>query len=665
MLRSKSGKSRGLAFVGFCTEEEARRAQRYFHKSFYDTRKLSVEEALPVGDTRLHRPWSKRVSSTAAVAPSAVAPRPAAKGSKDKRLQEFLQLMQPRSKKHFWADDDDKVPDDERDPPQKKSESEPDGENPSTVSSRQDEAEAEAEVKEASPSRSKETVGKAAENGRLFVRNVPFQTTEDDLKKHFGAFGPVTEVTIPVDESNRSKGYAFVLFLVPEHATKALLGVDGTIFQGRLLHVIPALANPNANPNPNTNPGKANDNSSYKKAKAQQQKQQAGDSRNWNALFVRADAAVSAVASDLGVSKGRMFEEDEDNPSANSAAVRVALSETRVIEETKRFLGEQGVDVAALEKGVREPASVQRSQRVLLLKNVPHDANQLELNQLFAAHGSIERFVMPPSKTMALVAFHSSKDAQKAFQRLAYKRYKRVPIYLEFAPENCVKPASTSDEAPQGLPLVEDSVEDNSLKLHTLYIKNLNFDTTEESLRKHFIKLLGKDTVKHATIPTKVGSKDLSLGFGFVECVDQEATRRGLRKANGSTLDGHVLSVTLSKPNKSKAPALTPSKRKRATDAMVNPPDLSATKLVVRNLAFEANKKELKQLFSAYGHINSVRLPKKFDGTHRGFAFIDFVTHEEAKSAFKALAATHLYGRKLVLEWAQDTKIMTTMLSQK
>ncbi len=41
-------------------------------------------------------------------------------------------------------------------------------------------------------------------------------------------------------------------------------------------------------------------------------------------------------------------------------------------------------------------------------------------------------------------------------------------------------------------------------------------------------------------------------------------------------------------------------------------------------------------------------------GEHRGFAFIDFLTKQEAKSAYENLASTHLYGRHLVLEWAED-----------
>ena len=75
--------------------------------------------------------------------------------------------------------------------------------------------------------------------------------------------------------------------------------------------------------------------------------------------------------------------------------------------------------------------------------------------------------------------------------------------------------------------------------------------------------------------------------------------------------------------------------------------------------------------------MKSVRAPKKLTGAghFRGFAFVDYVSKEEAKvgervclacfrilivfpifqRAFEALRfSTHLYGRKLVLEWAKE-----------
>lgn len=57
---------------------------------------------------------------------------------------------------------------------------------------------------------------------------------------------------------------------------------------------------------------------------------------------------------------------------------------------------------------------------------------------------------------------------------------------------------------------------------------------------------------------------------------------------------------------------------------------------------------------SAYGQLKSVRLPRKLDQKTRGFAFLEFVSHREAQAAFTALEHTHLLGRHLVLQWAEE-----------
>lgn len=56
----------------------------------------------------------------------------------------------------------------------------------------------------------------------------------------------------------------------------------------------------------------------------------------------------------------------------------------------------------------------------------------------------------------------------------------------------------------------------------------------------------------------------------------------------------------------------------------------------------------------AHGHLKSVRLPKKFDSRTRGFAFLDFVSRHEAENVYETLRHTHLLGRHLVLEWAEE-----------
>ena len=52
--------------------------------------------------------------------------------------------------------------------------------------------------------------------------------------------------------------------------------------------------------------------------------------------------------------------------------------------------------------------------------------------------------------------------------------------------------------------------------------------------------------------------------------------------------------------------------------------------------------------------LKKVRLPKKVNSNaHRGFGFVEFASSDDAKNAFKSLQHSHLYGRKLVIEWAK------------
>jgi multiple RNA-binding domain-containing protein 1 len=111
-------------------------------------------------------------------------------------------------------------------------------------------------------------------------------------------------------------------------------------------------------------------------------------------------------------------------------------------------------------------------------------------------------------------------------------------------------------------------------------------------------------------------------------------------------VDGHAWLLKFSKR------ALESSSKGRSVAAPAKA--VGTTKLLIRNVPFEASKKEMRELLSTFGQIKSMRLPKKLTGDHRGFCFVDFLTEQEAKHAFESLASTHLYGRHLVIEWAKD-----------
>jgi RNA recognition motif-containing protein len=75
-------------------------------------------------------------------------------------------------------------------------------------------------------------------NSKLYVGNLSFKTTEDELRAHFGQFGTVTDVYVAMDKmTGRPRGFAFVTMSTPEEAKVAAEKVNGVELGGRQLTV--------------------------------------------------------------------------------------------------------------------------------------------------------------------------------------------------------------------------------------------------------------------------------------------------------------------------------------------------------------------------------------------------------------------------------------------
>jgi RNA recognition motif-containing protein len=73
---------------------------------------------------------------------------------------------------------------------------------------------------------------------KLYVGNLPYNTTEDDLREVFSEYGTVISSTIITDrETGRSKGFGFVEMSTEAEADAALNGTNGRDFGGRTLKV--------------------------------------------------------------------------------------------------------------------------------------------------------------------------------------------------------------------------------------------------------------------------------------------------------------------------------------------------------------------------------------------------------------------------------------------
>jgi RNA recognition motif-containing protein len=75
-------------------------------------------------------------------------------------------------------------------------------------------------------------------SSKLFVGNLSFNTTENDLQDAFAAFGTVTEANLMMDRTtNRPRGFGFVTMSSAEEAQKAIDGLNGKELDGRALTV--------------------------------------------------------------------------------------------------------------------------------------------------------------------------------------------------------------------------------------------------------------------------------------------------------------------------------------------------------------------------------------------------------------------------------------------
>ncbi|QIW98103.1 hypothetical protein AMS68_003621 [Peltaster fructicola] len=701
--------NRRIGYVGYKSPEDAQNAVRYFNKTFVRMSRIGVELARPPSEGKA--PTSRKTDvlpSVATTKPSVASRHEKTKPtSNDPKLKEFLEVMKPNQKKRAWEsefpaeeeilkptdvvtateeDENSEYEDIPRKAKRQKSDTLPTENNTDTKAAVPEETQERQEQQEEVPNHTQyagvtdedwarsrtsrllglldddekddqdvtptldaaesisedetqpqlreeaETQDQPQSQGeparptdveavrssmRLFLRNLAYDVKDADLEAEFESFGSIEEVHVSVSKkTGTGKGFAYIQFSDPDAAEAAFTGKDGQIFQGRILHILPAAAK---------REDKLNDFELSKlPLKKQQQIQRrrtaANTQFNWNTLYMNPDAVVSSVAAQLGIAKSDVLD-----PTSSDAAVKQAHAETHIIQETKSFFKGHGVDLDAFKRS-------QRGDTAILVKNIPFDASRDELKRMFEEHGQI--------------------------RSLAYKRIKSSMLFLEKAPKDIFMATTvdtTSEEAKSGKVSTTDlkNATDSDLVVRdvpgtaTLFVRNLNFDTTTSQFTETFSPLTGFLTarVKTKTDPKKPG-QILSMGFGFVEFRSAAEAQAALSTMDGYALHGHKLQVRASNKGADAA-----EERRKADQAKREAGH--RTKVIIKNLPFEASKKDVRALFGAYGQLRSIRVPKKMDRAARGFAFADFTTPKEAQSAMDALKDTHLLGRRLVLDFAE------------
>jgi multiple RNA-binding domain-containing protein 1 len=298
--------------------------------------------------------------------------------------------------------------------------------------------------------------------------------------------------------------------------------------------------------------------------------------------FTQSDAVLSSVADRMNISKSDILD-----PESPDAAVKLALAETHVIQETKTYFESHGVILSAF-------SGRGRSETIILVKNIPYGTTAELLREMFSVHGELQRVLVPPAGTLAVIEFAHADEARKAFRAISYRRLGNSVIYLEKGPLGMFQPTSETSEVANGVAPIaieeSDAGDDTNVDItsgKTLFVKNLAFATSSERFTQAFRHLPDFAFARLQTKPDpkRPGSR-LSMGFGFVGFSSAEAARKALKGMHGYVLDGHSLSVKFAGRGAEEQEEKKGGREKAKT-----------TKMLVKNIPFEATRKDIQALF--------------------------------------------------------------------
>ncbi|KAF8942426.1 RNA recognition motif-containing protein [Haplosporangium gracile] len=261
----------------------------------------------------------------------------------------------------------------------------------------------------------------------------------------------------------------------------------------------------------------------------------------------------------------------------------------------------------------------------------------------------------PKNKGFGFVQFVLPEDADKAINELRGTKFlKQRPLIMEKAvkkshdgedkPKKEFKPKTKTDKPKTDKPKQAKKEEaeepkEKNYSFQTVVLKGLGKDIT----KKHIYKKVRKSgEVKEVIYPVITKAPEAAEGEQKGEDQVEEGTAHiiystaALAAQAVQALDGHIF----------KSCALHAA-------LLASPSVYKRCRLIVRNLPWKYRETELRDLFTKYGTVHEVNLPRKFEGGPlRGFGFVQMENLEATEKAVAALNGTEHHGRTIAVDWA-------------
>ncbi|XP_041024919.1 polyadenylate-binding protein 7 [Juglans microcarpa x Juglans regia] len=355
----------------------------------------------------------------------------------------------------------------------------------------------------------------------LYVGDLHPNVTDGQLFDAFSEFKSLASVRVCRDSSlGRSLCYAYVNFVDPNDATRAIEVKNHTALNGKVIRVMWSHRDPDARRSGKGNVFVKNLDESIDNSGLQDMFEKFG-----NVL------SCKVAVSEDGKSKGYGFVQFESEESANDAIEKLNGS----------TVGEKQIYASKfVKRSDRILPSVDVKYTNLYMKNLDLDVTEEVLREKFSKFGKIASLVISKedkgtSRGFGFVNFDNPDDARQAMEQMNGSQLGSKVLYVARAQKKAERKQILRHE-------FEEKRKEQIIKYKGLnvYVKNIDDDVTDEELREHFSQC---GTITSAKLMRD--DKGINKGFGFVCFSTPEEANKAVSRFHGYMFHGKPLYVAI------------------------------------------------------------------------------------------------------------------------
>ncbi|KAK9308407.1 hypothetical protein QLX08_001583 [Tetragonisca angustula] len=240
---------------------------------------------------------------------------------------------------------------------------------------------------------------------RIIIRNLAFQTNEEDLKKHFSLYGPIEEIKILKRSDGKNVGCAFLEFGNVQSAAKAIYHANLQPLLGRPIVVDWAIPK---------NKFVQNDSTKVQEGEVKVKVEKESDTEDTDNTKLNSNGEMDGEDEKFDIIENIEF----DNDDSDKVEIE-AENESEVIEDDKEYENEEQGKVVTKKVKPRFESHDVSEGKTVFLKNVPFSVKNDELKQYMERFGPIYYALVciDPltefSKGTAFVKFKNAESAEK------------------------------------------------------------------------------------------------------------------------------------------------------------------------------------------------------------------------------------------------------------